>query len=614
MIKRTNIQTRLFFNNRCKSLNLTPNSCEVQCTETLETPVAGKKLHNLQVRQRPLVSGVVDPVDVHHFHDPVLNFTEVFFEPEELNLLSKGPKFRLGNGGTRARLSNLERLDAETEAVVQRLESTDATIVRAECEHVMRQEVQEIKNVSFLHRGHFSFSTIRKIKEKLNKENLTLTRADKGNIMVIMRTSDYRERVLRFFSENGILKVNPKFPTFVKNVWRTIKQCNMVIPEHFLSYVSPQYTTIPRLYRLIKTHKTDIPDQMPIRPVVSYTGSPTHKLAEWLAGHFRQITGFTPKYSIKNSVELANKIKNIKIPPGAVLVSFDVVNLFTNTPVGEALEIIKQHLIDSNLSDIEVIQYYRLFECCLRQNFFVFDGDCYAQEDGLSMGCPVSPLSAELVMDHMEKTKISKSCLFREHVVYYYRLAGDRKDAICKHVPVEKKSEELSLSYDELMVQNKILNLENEYLKRLLEECQESNRILRENNKLLSDKVSFKIQKSDHESYSQMLKKNVNVDKYDNTSMEKRQTQKQTTDLRPSKDKLSQSQLTEVNDSRMKEHNQTTISDESKQNNNTEHENTGRNSSNSEIPWRTIKPKRPKIIGTATNNENQTTFQGRTRL
>lgn len=110
-------------------------------------------------------------------------------------------------------------------------------------------------------------------------------------------------------------------------------------------------------------------------------------------------------------------------------------------------------------------------------------------------------------------------------------LAANRKDTMCKHIQVEKIVEEPSTAYEELMVQYKITNIENEYLKKLLEECQENNRLLRENNKLLNEKVSFLEQKYDKKSYNQAVQKNVNT----NVTMQSRHTENQSSELRTSK-------------------------------------------------------------------------------
>lgn len=60
------------------------------------------------------------------------------------------------------------------------------------------------------------------------------------------------------------------------------------------------------------------------------------------------------------------------------------------------------------------------------------------------------------------------------------------KSAICKH---EMNTDKKLSEFMEVQSQNKILSIENLYLKELLKEVQEKNRILTENNNLLKERI-----------------------------------------------------------------------------------------------------------------------------
>ena len=49
-------------------------------------------------------------------------------------------------------------------------------------------------------------------------------------------------------------------------------------------------------------------------------------------------------HSIKNTKELVDKLRGLKIPPAWKLVSYDVTALFTSDPVDKALEVITERL------------------------------------------------------------------------------------------------------------------------------------------------------------------------------------------------------------------------------------------------------------------------------
>ena len=49
------------------------------------------------------------------------------------------------------------------------------------------------------------------------------------------------------------------------------------------------------------------------------------------------LLGKTPRH-IKNSIAFVDKIKDLEVPPGPKLVSYDVTALFTGIPINKALE------------------------------------------------------------------------------------------------------------------------------------------------------------------------------------------------------------------------------------------------------------------------------------
>jgi hypothetical protein len=73
-----------------------------------------------------------------------------------------------------------------------------------------------------------------------------------------------------------------------------------------------------RLYGLPKLHKKDVP----IRPVVSYVGTPALKLAFKLNTIFCKFTHYFTKHCIKNSFMLTSELQNMILPPNAKLISF----------------------------------------------------------------------------------------------------------------------------------------------------------------------------------------------------------------------------------------------------------------------------------------------------
>ena len=99
-------------------------------------------------------------------------------------------------------------------------------------------------------------------------------------------------------------------------------------------------------------------------------------------------------------------ISSTTIQPTDTLVSFDVESLFTNVPVDQACDIVKQRLeADPPLQDrtrLNPDQIHDLLLTCLNLTCFRWTEEYYKQEQGAVMGSPLSPIIANIFMEHFE--------------------------------------------------------------------------------------------------------------------------------------------------------------------------------------------------------------------
>ena len=79
-------------------------------------------------------------------------------------------------------------------------------------------------------------------------------------------------------------------------------------------------------------------DNLPLRPIISNVDTATYKTAKYLAQLLSPLA--KSRYTLNSTKDFINKVKDIRIPDGYTMVSFDVVNLFTNVPLDRTIEII----------------------------------------------------------------------------------------------------------------------------------------------------------------------------------------------------------------------------------------------------------------------------------
>ena len=94
-----------------------------------------------------------------------------------------------------------------------------------------------------------------------------------------------------------------------------------------------------------------------------------------------------------------------------MLVSFDVVSLFTKVPTKLAVEVGRKRLEnDEELSlqtQLSTQDFIMLLEFCLNATYLAFRGKVYRQKFGTAMGSPVSVSVANLVMEEIEERTLT---------------------------------------------------------------------------------------------------------------------------------------------------------------------------------------------------------------
>jgi len=126
---------------------------------------------------------------------------------------------------------------------------------------------------------------------------------------------------------------------------------------------------------------------------------------------------------VKNSFELYKSLSNKTINDTDVLISLDVISLFTNIPQDLAIDSIlnRWSLIRKN-TNIPMEDFILAIKFVLSSTYFTFNNIIYRQTFGTSMGCPLSPVIADIVLQDLEEKALNNINL---NLSFYYRYVDD---------------------------------------------------------------------------------------------------------------------------------------------------------------------------------------------
>ena len=252
--------------------------------------------------------------------------------------------------------------------------------------------------------ANISKEELKALKElKLDNNRLILT-ANKGVALVVMDKQEYVKKVEDLLQESSYKK-NAEDPTAKQknkliSILKTIK-ADGGLKDELYRRLYPTGAGSPQFYGLPKIHKPGIP----LRPIISSIGTVTYNTAKELARILKPLVGLS-KHHIHNTIDFVEQIKEVKLKEEESMVSYDVTALFTSVPIPPVLKIIEEKLEeDKDLprrTSMNTRHIIKLLEFCLRSTYFVFQGQHFEQVEGAAMGSPLSPIVANIYMEHFE--------------------------------------------------------------------------------------------------------------------------------------------------------------------------------------------------------------------
>ena len=159
---------------------------------------------------------------------------------------------------------------------------------------------------------------------------------------------------------------------------------------------APTFTGLPKI------HKTDVP----LRPIINNIGSPLYGLAKFIVATLKKIEKLL-KFTVQNSYEFVDKLNNVIPLEDEIMVSYDVVSMYTNVDTESAIKTLenwlRRHTDILNGTNLSMEGIVKLISLCVSNTYFTHNGKFYKQRQGLPMGSPISPLLANIWLEEIEK-------------------------------------------------------------------------------------------------------------------------------------------------------------------------------------------------------------------
>ena len=257
--------------------------------------------------------------------------------------------------------------------------------------------------------------------ENLQKELSIIIKEDKGGATVITDKIFYKNKILELLSdEENYVQLTQRDEK--DKIMRKIEKLTheQELTKHEAEYIQRFTYRTSNFYELSKIHKSTTiqmaikeqnseyvklnpPADLKMRPIVAGPCSPTHRLSNFLDIVLKPLCKEVLSY-IRDDMDFLNHLPK-EIQENTILVSFDVISLYTSIPHKLGLEAIEYWLnkyptcIEQRISKEFILKAISLV---LKENTFKFNKKYYKQIQGTAMGTKMTPTKATLVVGFLE--------------------------------------------------------------------------------------------------------------------------------------------------------------------------------------------------------------------
>ena len=175
-----------------------------------------------------------------------------------------------------------------------------------------------------------------------NDSSIKICSFDKGNGVIIMNSLDYYKKLDDIVLDKNKFKEIKQIPGKPHPIISKENSIIRFLEKHLKPFISvnvydklvPSGSQPGKIYGLCKVHK----DNNPLRPVVSMISTAEYELAKYLDCVIKPHIPST--YMLNSTRSFIDRIKDFVFQKTDILVSFDVVSLFTNVPLKETIDLV----------------------------------------------------------------------------------------------------------------------------------------------------------------------------------------------------------------------------------------------------------------------------------
>ena len=263
------------------------------------------------------------------------------------------------------------------------------------------------------HFSNLSRHELRALSNLRKNKDIIIKKADKNSGIVIMNRSDYETKVYNMLHDPLVYK---KLVT--DDTCEVKKKSDTLLRDlHIKNFINEKQTRnltcyeakCPVFYGIPKIHKKE----NPLRPIVSQINGPTYKINQYI--HLLLEVGEREiPFLFKDTTAFLQIIEAHKnTTQNTILVTMDVVSLYTNIPQDEAINYICEHyqetlhkwsLYKVKVHPVDTKTLQQLLQLMLTNCTFEFNGQYFSQLYGTPMGAPASVRIANIFMHKLLST------------------------------------------------------------------------------------------------------------------------------------------------------------------------------------------------------------------